>query len=408
MRAAAAFAVAVCCSVVSNLAFAQDGGNASGDACSGASEARKRMTSADGGVAAVTLARDFELLAACSEDDAVLEAYRARLADHSLEADISTRLKLKGKIQPPPSAEVLAQSCVDGQCPIFKTTGGSQSASLMGSDDAVSRFMCGALHRELTGHAEVTALALARLTTRLPEGAAHAIVESSKDPDDYQWLTAAAHAQTDNGPGGTLTQSSEQGRAAFIGWTKAHFDRALRACADHRPAVAAYWIGYSLHSLQDLVAHRGISNGEHSFRDWVKNERTDCSFPDLTAAGVFVTQRFLERALATIPASCRTEIYKLQSPPRLDRAALHTEWKEERDRSFQELLRYKELGTAVSTACHANEKDTRCFIPDRWIDARVNMSVDPPKRKITNLDGVQQALARLVDDEIFNNPEGQE
>jgi hypothetical protein len=153
----------------------------------------------------------------------------------------------------------------------------------------------------LDGHYEVTAKAVDRLKSSQAPGfaqfsgaAVEVLQDASQDPDFYEWDSPEAHAQSPNDPAGRLVPGDWP--AGWMKWTQAKFDSAKRAAEAGQFAHALYWVGYGLHSIEDLASHRGRSNAEHSC-----NERIGHS-PDMETASIDYAVELASQVLEQLPA----------------------------------------------------------------------------------------------------------
>ena len=91
------------------------------------------------------------------------------------------------------------------------------------------------------------------------------IAQAATEPDQYDWDTAAAHAQTPNDDSGRPTlsaQIAEQQTEAYLRSQAAALRRELN---QNNVGNALYILGYALHTIQDYAAHLGMTNAEHAF-----------------------------------------------------------------------------------------------------------------------------------------------
>ena len=133
----------------------------------------------------------------------------------------------------------------------------------------------------IDGHWEVTAEAVRRLRTSretgfegLGEEAVKVMQDAAQDPDFYEWGNPSAHAQAGNDPNTGRAQPGPW-QQHWIDWTRERFGRAIAAARAGRGDEALFWVGYALHAVQDLAAHRGRTNAEHSYNHHAEDHNPD-------------------------------------------------------------------------------------------------------------------------------------
>ncbi|OPY79100.1 MAG: Clostripain family protein [Syntrophorhabdus sp. PtaU1.Bin058] len=118
------------------------------------------------------------------------------------------------------------------------------------------------------GHWEVTDKVAGEMGFSSP--ACDILCDAAQDPDFYDFGTVAAHAQT---PDEADLCGSDSARRAeiidraitdYVSWIGGLFQRFVRALKNGDVRTALYWLGYLLHSVEDLAVHKGITNGEHA------------------------------------------------------------------------------------------------------------------------------------------------
>jgi hypothetical protein len=131
-------------------------------------------------------------------------------------------------------------------------------------------------HMGVEGHFEITGRAAAQVGGWSTD-ALDILQAASQDADLYEWGNPAAHAQTVNdAASGRIARDKEAAASAtFERWSSTYFAKAAQLCAQQRPREALYLIGYGLHGVQDLAFHEGITNAEHSYRDFRLDEQID-------------------------------------------------------------------------------------------------------------------------------------
>ncbi|MBN8226879.1 hypothetical protein JYK02_05070 [Corallococcus macrosporus] len=108
------------------------------------------------------------------------------------------------------------------------------------------------------------------------------MADASQDGDFYAWELPEAHAQAGCDEEGTArnTPCAEPGQPncwqqRFFGWVGKQLARAKAACDAGDVNAFYYWIGYSLHPIQDLAPHKGRTNCEHAFNAYVEKDSPD-------------------------------------------------------------------------------------------------------------------------------------
>ena len=122
------------------------------------------------------------------------------------------------------------------------------------------------------GHLEITAEALRQFGFH--RNAIDVAADASQDPDFYDWHTPPAHAQTRNDEEGRTIETPEQAQANCLRWIGRMKERLL-AAADEDVRSGLFFLGYVLHSIQDLAAHKGITNAQHSYLSKLPGSQDD-------------------------------------------------------------------------------------------------------------------------------------
>lgn len=91
------------------------------------------------------------------------------------------------------------------------------------------------------------------------------LADAAMDPDYYDWKQAAAHAQTSNDLQGKQSETQEEAKEQLYAWLDDKLDKVQAQLQLGHPREALYWLGYSLHAIEDLASHQGITNAEHSY-----------------------------------------------------------------------------------------------------------------------------------------------
>ncbi len=186
------------------------------------------------------------------------------------------------------------------------------------------------MRMNVRGHREVTREALQEFCKSLKHpcalsGAARAIAgDAAEDPDFYEWSHPEAHAQAPQQPDSpeTAPGTDLEHEQLFRHWVVKVLRRARDSCA-HVPGSGArkvvYQVGYALHAVQDLAAHRGRTNAEHKYddeypdpalslvqcttassSDTCPREQEACGSPDADPCAVQLGQQFTAAALTAV------------------------------------------------------------------------------------------------------------
>jgi hypothetical protein len=144
------------------------------------------------------------------------------------------------------------------------------------------------------GHYEVTQEAAERFG--FSSAAVDILRDAAQDPDFYDFTLPSAHAQSPDKvafmpPGPERDEAIQKGIDAYKEWALNVCGKINQAMLDNDTRVALYWLGYALHSFQDLGPHGGMPNPEHAALDSLKQS------PDEDSNNVqlsrYYTQEFL-------------------------------------------------------------------------------------------------------------------
>ncbi len=236
-------------------------------------------------------------------------------------------------------------------------------------------------HTGDAGHFEITGRAAKDVERRLnmtwsPLSLA-LLQDAARDADFYEWDNPAAHAQTRNDPKTALVDESARSQAsgAFIEWSTNFLRRAINACKAGKPRDALYLTGYALHGIQDLVFHKGMTNAEHSFRDFVEGKHVDDStnpaYEDNMSSATRASGNILfgmSQHLQTAAPSCWVAMTSWSGGPRIssdERANLIGTTG--MDFGILAYHKYKRLANKVRNEKDGNVPDNKLFIMPRWI-----------------------------------------
>ena len=142
------------------------------------------------------------------------------------------------------------------------------------------------------GHWEVTGKVAEEMGFSAPGN--NVLCDAAQDPDFYDFGTVAAHAQTPDEA--DLCGSDTAKRKAiidkaiddYVSWIDAQFQLCASVLEKGNERLSLYWLGYTLHGVEDLAVHKGITNGEHA-------SATDN--PDYQAADVALSYVYARRML---------------------------------------------------------------------------------------------------------------
>lgn len=228
------------------------------------------------------------------------------------------------------------------------------------------------------GHYEVTQLALDNYakekTITLSSSAKELISRAATDTDWYDWTTPAAHAQMPNNDAGQLLGSSKEAYDAFVKWTNEGMSKAHEKCLAGNDEDALYLLGYSLHALQDLVFHEGMSNAEHAYRDAYKS-RIDTShhfdekFADAVDATTRSIGRFFEQQKKNGLAVCRNKILSWKGQSSLTSSQkLSLVGRKERDLTFNSWNGFKNLRNVLAKNAFCETcSEVNYILKDKWL-----------------------------------------
>lgn len=332
----------------------------------------------------IFLSIDLLRLAMCDgiEPGSTYAALEAKLNTHLLEI---AELPNAGPL--PDWAARARQACPDaaerGKCAVeiyrrrgyqappeipFGKSGGLPFAAFLGHAGDAGHF-------EITGRAAADAAQGLRMTW---SPASLAILQdASRDADFYEWGNPLAHAQTRNDPATGLVDVAHQAKAPgeFIEWSAGFLRKAAAACKSDKPRDALYLMGYALHGIQDLVFHKGITNAEHSFRDFEDGGHVDDSANPAYADNMARARRAsatlltgMRQHLQTAAPSCWDRMASLPGGQKVsdgERALLLGI--KEKDFGIQVYLEYRQLAVKVRDAVDAGTAENKLFITPQWI-----------------------------------------
>lgn len=160
------------------------------------------------------------------------------------------------------------------------------------------------------------------------DDAVDVMADASRDVDDFCWTHMPTHAQTAVHQKKLVpTDEAQRDWAEFVMF---YVREAAKQCNDPKPDStrhALYRLGFVLHAVQDLTAHQGRSNEEHSFNAFILFKDPDTA-PGAYELGLDVTRRFLTRAVETELKSCISKFATFKGTRLSDqekKAVLHAE-----------------------------------------------------------------------------------
>lgn len=233
-------------------------------------------------------------------------------------------------------------------------------------------------HLGKEGHYEITGRALNAMKRpgfAWSPRAAEIMQDASRDADFYEWGNPAAHAQTRNSDAdGKIIQKEAEAQKAFESWVRDYLGKARAACTAGRTREALYLLGYALHALQDLVFHEGITNAEHSFRDFVEGLKIDSRhrYDEKMRLAERATVAALEHFAAGLggqSAACWTHMAGWQGAGALDSSEKQAVLRiGKKDFTLGAYFEYEKLSRVVRSSLLSKGKEPDFFIRPHWLD----------------------------------------
>jgi hypothetical protein len=215
------------------------------------------------------------------------------------------------------------------------------------------------------GHYEITAAALRQFDPTIQSQAVKIMADAAQDADFYEWGHPEAHGQTSylaRGKAGDVGASQR----AFATWISDHIGKFRDSCANQKYRNAAYWAGYTMHGIQDVVFHRGITNPEHAYRDFAEHVGidTDEDYDKKVSLAKKASVRYLQRVAAATP-DCWTKLSNVNEPwlSRPDKESLGLSY----DFTPTASVAYRALSTFVKIALPFAGEDF-FFIKKKWFE----------------------------------------
>lgn len=159
----------------------------------------------------------------------------------------------------------------------------AQPTDVFGSNHVLNYLF---IHSNISGHREITVDAFSKYCadvahgcSKLSSSAKSILGDAAEDPDYYEWKRPEAHAQTPmtDDVGSVVSAPSGDFEGAFRAWVIEQLRRSKSYCHANDYPGALYYLGYAMHAVQDLAAHRGRTNAEHKYdEDYPKEPLTEC------------------------------------------------------------------------------------------------------------------------------------
>lgn len=121
----------------------------------------------------------------------------------------------------------------------------------------------GAIGSDYPGHYQVTEDVAREFGFSRP--AQLMLADAVMDPDFYAWNEPAAHAQTANDAQGKVSETEAQAIKHLYAWLDDKVAKIEQNLQAGHTREALYWLGYGLHAVEDLAAHQGVTNAQHSY-----------------------------------------------------------------------------------------------------------------------------------------------
>lgn len=348
---------------------------------------KARIFKSEGKLRPLIFSRDILHLTAC-------EGLGSRSAAHRIEQSLKTKYDLENRRisiaenSKNPLAPAASDAC-DGGSPCtaeiyrrkgypvgqvipFAKSGGLPFGRFLGHVGAAG-------HYEITGRGAKAYAAIAGKQWTWTTQSLEVLKDAARDPDFYEWLNPAAHAQTRNDDSsGKINQDSDKAKTAFEAWTRGWLRASETACKEGRTRDAIYLLGYSLHGIQDLVFHEGITNAEHSFRDFAENLQIDAGdhYDEKMELAVMATVQTLSAFRARLSSSspsCWNRMVGFKGDSYLYPAEKEAALKiKEKDFGVTAYFEYRRLSATVRDAIDlpALAPATDFFVLEHWLKNR--------------------------------------
>lgn len=259
------------------------------------------------------------------------------------------------------------------------------------------------------GHYGITQQALQQFSTgegalllgrAYPKAMHELIADAAQDGDFYAWNDPAAHAQTGSAESSTckadVCPDSEPDcwKQKMYRWVEQQLERARSACQQPDGGrEALYFVGYSLHAVQDLATHQGRTNCEHAYAAYIDGSNPDEVGPYNQLAQE-LTQGYLRAVASKLVSFCGNRLLNLPKPHKPQGAA----WKRQTLKSglsvtgmlsyrFDVAHRYEKLLKGEGEA------------PIRWFQTGVDERKPQPNTvlKCKDIEACSQMMDRLLE-----------
>lgn len=129
------------------------------------------------------------------------------------------------------------------------------------------------------GHLELTTEILQSLG--FSSDAISVVCDAAQDPDFYEWDHPCAHAQTSNNDNGETNETPDNAINSYLEWLQGRINMIYPA-AEESLDYGLFFLGYALHGIQDLAAHQGVTNAQHSYETYINpgSGGIDCDHND--------------------------------------------------------------------------------------------------------------------------------
>jgi hypothetical protein len=163
------------------------------------------------------------------------------------------------------------------------------------------------------GHYEATKQTVARLRKKysVTRKAEDIMADASQDPDFFAWTEMAAHGQTEDRDG-FPSETAEAAESKWREWVVKWFTEAGKRCKSNTLGAqrqGIYLLGYAIHAVQDVAAHRGRTNPEHAYN--AKFETNPDKVPGVDALAAEMAALALEGALKGRANACVVPLHSI-------------------------------------------------------------------------------------------------
>jgi hypothetical protein len=228
-------------------------------------------------------------------------------------------------------------------------------------------------HLGKEGHYEITLAAAGKSPFEFKMPSLAILADASRDADFIEWTNPAAHAQTQNDNAGKIQGTTAENQQRFVDWVTDKMSKAAKACSQGNYSGALYLVGYSLHGVQDLAFHEGITNAEHSYSDNVEDKHIDSKerYNEKFDLAIDLSHKLLSRFSESMPAGCWEQIRSGKQVGSLGTAK--RSWligPGKYDFTYESYREYQDLAALVRAALDRQEEESAYFVNQRWLDER--------------------------------------